>query len=156
VSRFFLGYVATRTGSVRGFQASLGLLLVGFVCWFLSDAFTGLAASAPLLGAGYDGVIGLTSAVALEIAETYRIGSVIGILYTASALGTAIGPPLAGVPDRSERGYDLSVAVVGLRMLLAGISAISLRSQRLSPVEGAPAGVNPQAQPSTRYRSSSA
>jgi MFS family permease len=56
-----------------------------------------LLAFALVLGFGYGGWVALAPAVVADRFGTDRLGSLLGVLYTGLGLGSAIGPPVAGV-----------------------------------------------------------
>ncbi|SCB56632.1 drug resistance transporter, EmrB/QacA subfamily [Rhizobium aethiopicum] len=80
------------------------LLLIGILLFTLASAFCGLApalwlmtAARALQGLGAAMMIALSMAFVGETVPKARTGSVMGLLGTMSAIGTALGPSLGGV-----------------------------------------------------------
>lgn len=80
------------------------LLLAGLALFSVASALCGLAPSLPLLiaaraaqGLGAAAMMALAMAFVSETVPKDRIGSVMGLLGTMSAVGTALGPSLGGL-----------------------------------------------------------
>lgn len=80
------------------------LLLAGLALFTAASALCGLAPSLPILiaaravqGLGAAAMMALAMAFVGEIVPRERIGSVMGLIGTMSAVGTALGPSLGGV-----------------------------------------------------------
>jgi EmrB/QacA subfamily drug resistance transporter len=80
------------------------LLLAGLALFSAASALCGLAPSLPLLiaaraaqGLGAAAMMALAMAFVSETVPKERIGSVMGLLGTMSAVGTALGPSLGGL-----------------------------------------------------------
>ncbi len=93
--------VAGRLGDALGRRR---LLLAGLALFAGASAACGLAPSLPLLiaaravqGAGAAVLVALAPALAGDAAPRGRAGSALGLLGTASAVGTALGPTLGGL-----------------------------------------------------------
>lgn len=107
---------AGRLGDIVGRRR---LLLGGITVFTIATLLCGLAPNLPLLvaaralqGAGAACMMALTMAFAGETVPGDRTGSVMGLLGTMSAIGTALGPSLGGV----------LIAVFGWRAIfLAGV-----------------------------------
>jgi MFS family permease len=96
--RLALGPVAAVVGLLRTFQGCVLLIALSFGLWWAAGAsYTTLLAFALVLGFGYGGWVALAPAVVAARFGTDRLGSLLGILYTGLGLGSAVGPPVAGV-----------------------------------------------------------
>lgn len=80
------------------------LLLAGLALFTTASALCGLAPSLPVLitaravqGLGAAAMMALAMAFVSEIVPRERIGSVMGLIGTMSAIGTALGPSLGGL-----------------------------------------------------------
>lgn len=110
-----------RVGDVFGMRRSL----LGGLALFLAAAVAcGLAPSLPVLiaaravqGVGAAVLMALTVALARSVAARDRTGSVMGLLGTMSALGTALGPALGGVLLTTGGWRAVFLAVVPLAAL---------------------------------------
>ncbi len=98
IGRLGLGALAGRLGTLRLYLASFITMAASHLLWLgASASFPVLAVYAAVLGLGYGGFIALSPAVVAEIFGLDGLGGVIGTLYTAAAIGSLAGPPVAGV-----------------------------------------------------------
>lgn len=101
VGRLALGALAGRVGVLRTYQACYLLMAASFALW-LSDLLVGepsyarLVVFALLLGVGYGGFVALGPPLVAEAFGVEGLGSLLGVLYTSAAAGSALGPPIAG------------------------------------------------------------
>jgi MFS family permease len=131
VGRIGLGAIADRVGVVRTFQVCFLLVGASFALWWAAGGFRLLVAFALVLGVGYGGFVALGPAVVAELFGTDRLGGLLGVLYTAAAFGSLIGPPLAGVLTDASGTYRPAIAaafVVGLASF-ALIAAVKQQSR---------------------------
>jgi MFS family permease len=111
--RLALGALAGRVGVLRTYQACFLVMAGSFALW-LSDlrlgepSYARLVVFAALLGVGYGGFVALGPPLVAEVFGLEGLGSLLGVLYTSAAVGSALGPPLAGVLITSH-GYLLTV-----------------------------------------------
>lgn len=131
IGRLLLGVIARRLGVLTSYLGCYLLIGASFVLWLAPGAgYVLLAIFAVAFGVGYGGFVALLPAVVAELFGMARFGTLIGILYTANALGAGIGPWVAGalvVPY----GF-LPAALIGL---VSGILAFTVlrRLHRNSP-----------------------
>ena len=98
LGRLGLGALASRVGTFPLFLGSFATMAVSHLLWlFAGSSLLLLVAYATMLGLGYGGFIALSPAVVAEIFGLDGLGGVIGTLYTAAAVGSLAGPPIAGV-----------------------------------------------------------
>ena len=117
------------------------LLLVGLALFSMASLLSSLAPSLPVLiaarllqGFGAAAMMALAMAFASETVEKERIGSVMGLFGTMSAVGTALGPSLGGllIAGFGWRAIFLAAAPFGLLAFLL--------VQRFLPAERPAAG----------------
>ncbi|HEU0102111.1 MAG TPA: MFS transporter [Mycobacteriales bacterium] len=96
VGRLALGAAAARTGVLRTYQACFALMAGSFLCWLGAPGYPRLVVFAVLLGIGYGGFVALGPALVAHLFGVRGLGGLLGVLYTCSAVGSAIGPPAAG------------------------------------------------------------
>ena len=110
VGRFALGGTADRLGrrrSVAAMFAGMGLMLL----WWLAAKDTwSLAVFAVLFGVCYGGFVALIPALTTDYFGGRNAGGIIGVQYTGVAVGTLIGPTLAGVIYDLRESYVLPIA----------------------------------------------
>ncbi|HKV53769.1 MAG TPA: MCT family MFS transporter, partial [Candidatus Binataceae bacterium] len=130
--RLGLGALADRLGIVRLYQGCILTLGLSYLIWLDSHSYTGLALFAIAMGASYGGAVTLTPAVLAELFGTQGLGLTLGMLYTGSALGTLLGPPVCGaIVDRSG-SYWYAIAFTGATALVAVMILLPLG--RLRPI----------------------
>ena len=119
--RFALGRPADRFGRRR----SLVLLFLGMaamqIWWLGAERFWSLAVYALIFGACYGGFVALIPALAVDYWGGRSAGGVIGILYTSVAVGTLLGPSLAGLAFDLTRSYTVPIAAGALCALVAAV-----------------------------------
>jgi MFS family permease len=117
--RLGLGVLADRMGIIRLYQLCILILGLCFVLWLFGHSYGPLVAFALLMGASYGGAVTLTPAVLSELFGTQGLGVLLGTLYTSSAVGTLLGPPLAGAIIDHTGGYALAVIFTGATSVAA-------------------------------------
>jgi MFS family permease len=119
VGRFVLGGPADRFGRRR----SLALLFLGMAVmqgwWLGAERFWSLAVYTLVFGTCYGGFVALVPALTVDYFGGRSAGGIIGILYTSVALGTLVGPPLAGLAFDVTRSYTVPIVVGALCALIA-------------------------------------
>jgi MFS family permease len=121
VGRLALAALATRVGVTRTYRHCFTLVALSFAVWWTAQgSVVALVAFAVLLGAGYGGFVSLCPSVVAERFGTERLGPVLGILYTGSGIGSALGPTAAGAAIDAA-GY--TAAVIG--SLVVAIAAVA-------------------------------
>lgn len=123
VGRIALGGIADRMGPLLGYQASFLLIGSSFALWWVGDDPWSLIAFSAVLGVGYGGYVALTPVVLAAFFGIERLGGLLGILLTANAVGSALGPPAFGLAVDATGVYR--VAIVALPILgLAAFAAL--------------------------------
>ena len=122
VGRLALGALAARAGVLRTYQGCFVLMAASFALWLAAPPYAGLVLFAVLLGVGYGGFVALGPPLVAEAFGVQGLGALLGVLYTSAALGSAVGPPLAGVLIGDGDGYRTAVAAaLGVSVLAAGL-----------------------------------
>jgi MFS family permease len=109
VGRLALGAAAARIGVLRTYQGCFGLMAVSFALWLGEPSYGRLVAFALLLGLGYGGFVALGPPLVAEVFGVQGLGALLGVLYTSAAIGSAVGPPLAGLLIGDGSGYRAAV-----------------------------------------------
>ena len=126
VGRLALGAIADRTGPLLGYQVSFLLVSGSYALWWLGDDPWSLAALAAVLGVGYGGYVALTPVVLAALFGIERLGGLIGLLLTANAVGSAVGPPAFGLAVDATGDYRAALVVLGLLGLAACAALLPL------------------------------
>ncbi len=120
VGRLALGGLADRLGAYRLFVGSVVTMAVSHLVWLTAgDRYEQMAVYAVVLGLGYGGFIALSPAVVAERFGIDGLGGILGTLYTSAAVGSLVGPPVAGMII-DWRGHG--TAIIGA----AGVTALSV------------------------------
>jgi MFS family permease len=111
--RFLLGGLADRLGRRRSLaRMFLGMALT-LMWWLGSTAVWQIAVFALVFGACYGGFVALAPALIVDYFGERNASGIIGISYTAVALGTLAGPPLAGYAFDFFHSYTIPIAAGG-------------------------------------------
>lgn len=123
VGRLGLGALGARLGALRLTQLSFVVLALSFSLWLVAgSSYAMLVVFAVVMGVAYGGFIALTPAAVADLYGTVGLGTVLGGLYTAAAVGGLVGPPVIGVViDHISYAAGITVA-----MVVAGASAVVL------------------------------
>ena len=142
--RLALGAIAGVAGLLRAYQGCFVAMAASFCLWWAAgSSYAVLLAFAILLGLGYGGFVALSPAVVAARFGVERLGSVLGLLYTSAGMGSAVGPPLAGVVIDAG-GYVPAIAGSLLLGLASCAAVLRLsRSEIRSTHAGAEAGRRP-------------
>ncbi len=141
VGRLALGAAAARLGVLRTYQGCFVVMAACPVLWLGGPGYPRLAVFALLLGVGYGGFVALGPPLVAELFGVPGLGGLLGVLYTSAALGSGIGPPLAGAVVEAQ-GY---AAVAALSLAVGAASVLVVLSVR-------PAGVSAVRRPARRGR----
>jgi MFS family permease len=119
--RFLIGGFADRLGRRRALGAMyLGVALtMGW--WLASTQAWQIGLFALVFGACYGGFVALAPALIVDYFGPRNASSLIGLSYTAVALGTLAGPPLAGYAFDVYRSYTLPIAVSAVAAIAAAV-----------------------------------
>lgn len=128
LGRFFLGDLADRIGR----QIFLLTMYVGMAAalaiWIFATNFWSLAGFALLFGIFYGGWVAILPAVVMDRFGGRNVSGILGILYTSVAIGTLIGPSVAGFIFDVSQSYMLPVlASVAANIVAAGIAAVATK-----------------------------
>jgi MFS family permease len=119
--RFALGGLADRWGRRRSITLLYSGLAAMGLWWLVSTSAWQLLLFSLVYGTCYGGYVALLPALAADYFGGRHVSAIIGALYTSVALGTLIGPPLAGLVYDLTSGYQWAIAAGAL---LAALGAI--------------------------------
>lgn len=124
VGRFCLGGFADRVGRDTFLAIMYAGIAVSLTVWAAADGPRMLAAFALLFGLFYGGWVAVLPAVVADHFGRRNVGGIIGLLYTSVAIGTLIGPSLAGFLYDASNSYLLAIAISGGANAVAAFIAI--------------------------------
>lgn len=123
VGRFCLGSFADRVGRDTFLVAMYAGIAASLAVWAVADGPWVLAAFALLFGLFYGGWVAVLPAVIADHFGRRNVGGIIGLLYTSVAIGTLIGPSLAGFLYDASNSYALAIAISGVANAVAALVA---------------------------------
>jgi MFS family permease len=119
--RLVLGAVAGSGGLLRVYQACFLLMGSSFAIWLVAgSSYAVMVCFGALLGVGYGGFVALAPAVVAARFGVGNLGALLGVLYTGAAIGSAVGPPVAGAIIDGA-GYHAAIVVA----LVVGLSSVA-------------------------------
>jgi MFS family permease len=125
LGRFALGGIADRIGR----RSLLAALFVGLALmqlwWLAATAAWQLAIFAFVFGACYGGFVALYPSITVDYFGGRNASGIIGVLYTGGAIGSFIGPKLAGDAFDMFGSYAVPIAVGAASALVAALLVIS-------------------------------
>lgn len=126
LGRFLLGGIADRMG--RGRALALVMLLTGvsLLYWLVAVGFWPLALFALAFGLFYGGFVALIPAFTIDLFGLRAASAVLGTLYTSVALGTLLGPTLAGWVFDTAGSYTWPIAICAVGCILAAALVVRL------------------------------
>lgn len=125
IGRLVLGTLADRFGPQRLYMGSFIVLASSHLIWLVAGSnYLLLVVYSIVLGLGYGGYIALSPAVVAEVFGLDGLGGILGTLYTAAAVGSLTGPPIAGwLIDTSGE----SAAIIFALVMSGAATAVLLR-----------------------------
>lgn len=131
--RFAFGGLADRLGRRRSLAAMyLGMgLMLGV--WLVAESAWALGLFALLFGTFYGGFVALLPALTADYFGHRNVSGVIGALYTCVAVGTLVGPTLAGLAYDLLQSYWLPIAASAVASLVAAAGVVRLPEPTLRP-----------------------
>lgn len=122
--RFCLGGLADRLGRDTFLAAMYAGIAVSLAVWASATGLLALVAFALLFGLFYGGWVAVLPAVVADHFGRRNVGGIIGLLYTSVAIGTLIGPSLAGFIYDASHNYFPAIAISGGANAVAALVAI--------------------------------
>uniref|UniRef100_UPI002ADD7B0E MFS transporter n=1 Tax=Tepidiforma sp. TaxID=2682230 RepID=UPI002ADD7B0E len=119
--RLLLGGSADRLGRRRAQAATFTAMGCCLLWWLLVPGAWALVVFALAFGAAYGGFVALSPALAADYFAGRSFGAVLGLIYSAAAIGSLVGPTMAGALFDRTGSYDTPILVaVGLNAVAVG------------------------------------
>ena len=119
VGRLVLGGTADRLGRRHALAGAFVVITLTQLWWLAATDAWSLFLFALVFGAGYGGFVALMPALASDYFGVRHAGAIIGLLYTGAALGSLVGPTLAGVAYDLRDSYTVPILGSALVNLIA-------------------------------------
>jgi pimeloyl-ACP methyl ester carboxylesterase/MFS family permease len=131
--RVILGALADKVGRIRIFQTAVAAMSIAALLWPLAKGRNGLMA----FGFAYGFVAGTFIALMFAITGDYfgveRMAGITGLLNTAAAVGTLIGPPITGLLFDSTGSYTIPILIAGATLAVGAAFSLTLPIQTRAP-----------------------
>ncbi len=111
VGRLAVGSLADRIGRGLSLAAAIFGISAMLMWWLIADSIWQLTVFAVIFGACYGGFVALYPSLTVDYFGGRNASGIIGILYTAGAVGTLVGPKLAGDGFDLFQSYSLPILV---------------------------------------------
>jgi MFS family permease len=130
IGRFLLGGLADHLGHGRTLVASYLTMALALVIWLEATTFWPLALFGFIFGSAYGGWVALQPPVVMDYFGARNISGIIGLLYTSAAIGTLLGPSVAGFAYDFSHSYALPILIsIGGNVAAAGLMALAVRER---------------------------
>lgn len=124
--RFLLAGIADRFGRVSSLAAMFAGMGAMFLWWLTAGNAWQLALFALVFGLFYGGFVALIPAVTADYFSGPNLSGIIGAQYTSVAVGTLVGPILAGLAFDEWQSYAVPIAVSAACCLVATVCILAL------------------------------
>jgi MFS family permease len=121
LGRFLLGGLADRWGRRRSFAGMLLGMALMLAFWVDSWSAWQIGLFAVVFGTCYGGFVALAPALIVDYFGERNASGLIGISYTAVALGTLAGAPLAGYAFDFFQSYTIPIAASAVAMFVGSV-----------------------------------
>lgn len=121
--RFFLGGIADRVGRDAFLIAMYVGMAISLAIWAAAGGFWSLTSFALLFGLFYGGWVAILPAVVTDHFGGRHVGGIIGLLYTSVAIGTLLGPSVAGFVFDASHSYVIPIAISAAANVVAALIA---------------------------------
>lgn len=130
VGRISFGFAGDYFGKVEVLQfCNIGGGII-MLSWLLCDTFPSLFVFACLFGAFAGGEISLLPSVCASLFGIEKIGSIVGLFFTTTALGFLLAAPLGGLLNDATGTYTASIVSAGVLMILGGVLQFFLKKKK--------------------------
>jgi MFS family permease len=126
--RLSFGTIADRIGILKLYKTNLLVMALSYTIWPLAHSYATLTLFTIVMGVAYGGMVSLSPTVVAELFGVEDLGTMLGALYTSSALSALAGPPLVGLAIDQGGTYLWAAAIAGAAGLIAFFVLIPLRT----------------------------
>jgi MFS family permease len=124
--RLSFGSIADRIGILKLYKLSLLVMALSYAVWPRAHAYATFVLFTIVMGVAYGGMVSLSPTVVAELFGVEDLGTMLGALYTSSALSALAGPPLVGLAIDHGGSYLWAAAIAGSTGLVAFFVLIPL------------------------------
>ncbi len=136
VGRFGIGALADRIGRLNTLVLMEVLLIASYTLWWGAPGYPLLSVFAVCFGLFYGGIVSLLPPICMDLFGGRAVSAVIGVQYSAAAVGNLVGPVAAGAAfDRFGSYTPVLVACAISSTIGVWAGWRLLRAQAASPGE---------------------
>jgi len=121
LGRILVGFAADIFGKISMLQVCVLVGGVSTFCWLLCTTFITMVIYGLVFGFFAGGFISLVPTVCAELYGVRKLGTVIGVLYTGTAIGNLLSAPIGGFLFDGTGNYTASIIVAACFLLLSGL-----------------------------------
>jgi MFS family permease len=128
--RLALGTIADRTGIIPLYKFCTIGLASSYGLWIWSHSYGLLVVFALMMGTSYGGLVALSPAVMAELFGVEGLGTMLGALFTSSAISSLVGPPSVGFLMDRTGSIIWPPVLAGISGMMAFVVLIPLGHQQ--------------------------
>lgn len=138
VGRTVMGAAGDTLPVLSVFRACLAVSALVTLLWAACEDFPSLVCFAGVFGFTAGGQISLLPLASAALFGSTGLGSLLGTLYSASAVGNFFAAPLGGVLFDYSRSYTLPIVVAGTCMCVGALASLALQLSPSPPPSSSP------------------
>jgi MFS family permease len=133
--RVILGFISDKIGKIEALQICILFAGVSTICWIWCTTYTLLLVYASFYGFFAGGLISLIPGVCAEIMGIEKLGSSLGLIYSATSIGNFLSAPIGGFLFDAYQTYTPSIAVDGAFFLIGGVIFLFMKRNKIEKSE---------------------
>ena len=124
--RITMGALADKIGRKLSLQICLFTMSAAGFAWRYTESFTAILLFAVVYGFNAGGFPSLPPTIISDYFGDAKIGALVGLSFTADAVGVALGPPICGWIFDAAGNYDAASAFTGAMLLVSACTLFLL------------------------------
>lgn len=129
VGRFAIGALADRIGRLATLVLLESLLILTYLLWWAAPGYALLVVFAVSFGLVYGGIVSVLPPICMDLFGGRAVSAVIGVQYSAAAVGNLVGPVAAGAAFDRYGTYAPVLLACGISSAVAAWAAWRLLRQ---------------------------
>ena len=118
LGRAIIGVAADYLGALNMLRISIGVGAASIYYWMSCTSFNSLVVFCSFFGFFGGGLISLAGPVCAKLFGIKRLGAVMGLMYTGSAIGNALGAPIGGFLYDDAGNYSIAIPFAASCMMV--------------------------------------
>eukprot|EP01038_Epipyxis_sp_PR26KG_P006516 gene6516-8956_t len=142
IGRVTLGAAADAFGKLVIFKVCILCGGAIILLWMICVTYSSLIAFAAIFGFFAGGIISLIPTVCASLFGLENLGTVLGLVYSATAVGNILSAPIGGFLYDKYHRYQPSIAVVGSFVMLGGLISLFIYEPNHTSLNTEPVDTN--------------